>query len=60
MTSSNQIEGLFDHQYLWKERMDIHVPSHAQNHLDLPRVHLDSIGGIARLKLIQNERSINF
>ena len=35
------------------------MPNHDQNCLDLPRVLLGSLEGIARLKVIQNERLIN-
>ena len=35
------------------------IPSHTQTYLGLPRVLLGSLGGIARLKIIQNERIIS-
>ena len=35
------------------------ILSHPQTCLDMPRVLLDSPGGIARLRVIQNERLIN-
>ena len=36
------------------------IPSHAQTCLDVLRVPLSSLGGIARLNVIQNEKLTDF